>query len=172
MAVPERGVLVATPDRTVDVRRPARSGPVPWRLVGFAGLSFALLGWTDALLLWYPLRIGMPDWEFATISGMFDALPLATIGTLLVVAWLLVEGNRPGRLLVGSALLVVVFGLCAAFVLFALSFLTGLGAVDGDTQWLLVRAGIKTSVAAFAYVTLHILMALSLFRATRKDRSA
>lgn len=172
MSVTERGVLVGTPDRADDIRRSARAGPIPWRLIGFAGLTFAVVGWTDVLLLGYPLRIGRPDWEFATVSGMFDALPLATIGTLLIVAWLHVQGTSLGRRLVGSGLVLIVFGLCAAFVLFLLSFATGLGAVDGDTQWILVRAGIKTSVAACVYVTLYTLMALSLFRAARKDRAA
>lgn len=171
MAVTKRGVLVATPDRADEVRRSVRAGTVPWRLIGFAGLTFALVGWTDVLLLGYPLRIGRPDWEFATVSGMFDALPLATIGTLLIVAWLHVDGTRLWRRLAGSGLVLIVVGLCAAFVLFGLSFATGLGAVDGDTQWILVRAGIKTSVAACVYVILYILMALSLFRASRKDRS-
>lgn len=171
MAVSEHGVPALKPDRSSD-RRPARSGSVPWRLIGFAGLTFTLIGWTDVLLLGYPLRIGRPDWEFATVSGMFDALPLATIGMLLIVARFHVDGSRLARRLIGSALIVVVLGLCAAFILFGLSFATGIGAVDGDTQWLLVRAGIKTSVAASVYVILYILMALTLFRASRKDRVA
>lgn len=169
MAVSERGVLAVTPDRSTEARSSARSA-VPWRLVGFAGLAFAVIGWTDVLLLGYPLRIGRPDWEFATVSGMFDALPLATIGLLLIVARTHVEGSRLSRRLIGGGLCIVVLALCAAFVLFGLSFATGLGAVDGDTQWLLVRAGIKTSVAACVYVILYILMALSLLRAPRKDR--
>ena len=172
MAVSEHGVLAAKPDRAADVRRSTRTGGLPWGLIGFAGMTFVLIGWTDVLLLWYPLRIGRPDWEFATVSGMFDALPLATIGALLIVARFHVEGSRLTRRLIGSSLIVVVLGLCAAFILFGLSFATGLGAVDGDTQWILVRAGIKTSVAACVYVILYILMALSLFRAARKDRVA
>lgn len=143
---------------------------MPWRLVGGAGVAFAVLGFTDVLLLWYPLRIGRPDWEFATVSGSFDALPLATIGLLLVVARLHAGGSPLSRRLVGTGLILVVLALCAAFILFALSFATGLGQVDGDTRWILIRAGTKTSVAACVYVILYILMALSLFRAARKDR--
>jgi hypothetical protein len=170
MAVTEHGLLASAPDRIAESRRTARN-PVPWRLIGAAGLTFGLVGWTDVLLLWYPLRVGRPDWEFATVSGTFDALPLATIGTLLVVAWLHAAGPRGLRVLAGSALFLVVLGLVGAFVLFGLSFATGLGSVEADTQWILVRAGIKTAVSAFAYVTLYILMALSLIRAPRKDRA-
>lgn len=170
MAVTERGLPVAMRDRPGDVRRRARGSLIPWRLIGLAGLVFALLGWIDVLLLWYPVRIGRPEWEFATVSASFDALPLATIGTLLIVARLHAEGTRFSRRLIGAGLIVVVLGLCAAFGLFTLSLATGLGSVDGETRWILVRAGIKTSVAACAYVLLYTFMALALFRAVRKDR--
>lgn len=171
MVAAEHGLLTSTPDRVVEARRSARSSTAPWRLVGAAGVAFALLGLTDVLLLWYPLRIGRPDWEFATVSGSFDALPLATIGALLIVARLHAAGSRLSRRLVGSGLILLVLTLCAAFVLFALSFATGIGQVNDETRWILIRAGTKTSVAACVYVILYILMALSLFRAARKDHA-
>jgi hypothetical protein len=151
--------------------RSVRSEIFPWHLVGAAGLTFALIGWTDVLLLWYPLRIGRPDWEFATVSGSFDALPLATIGTVLIVAWLHAGAERLTRRIVAGLLVVTVLAMCGALVLFGLSFATGFGTVEAETRWILVRAGAKTSIAAVAYIVLYIVMVRSLMRASRKDRA-
>ena len=170
MAVSERGVLATSPDRAGH-RRTTRSEHFPWRLAGVAGWVFALIGWTDVLLLWYPVRIGRPDWEFATVSGAFDALPLATIGAVLIAAGLHAGGARITRRLFATALILVVLAMCAALVLFGLSFATGFGAVETETRWILIRAGVKTSIAACAYVVLYTFMALSLIRASGKDRS-
>lgn len=169
MSLVERGLAASVPRRDSGEPVKARSMDRAWSVAVVAGAVFAILGWTDVLLLWYPLRIGTPEWEFATISGTFDALPLATIGTLVLVAYLVMRGRQLTQRIAGGMLVGVSLAFVAAFILFALSFVTGIAAVGADTKWILYRAGIKTAVSALAYTTVYVVFARSLFRATRKD---
>src|SRR5689334_14868275 len=73
---------------------PVRAADAARRVLGAAGLVLAIVGWTDWALLWVPLRFGVVEWEFGTISQSFDALPLATIGTAALVAAALNGGWR------------------------------------------------------------------------------
>jgi hypothetical protein len=64
-----------------------------WLLCWIGGL-LALAGWVDVLLLWIPLHLGRPEWEFGTVSSTFDALPLATIGLAILIAAAVAKGRR------------------------------------------------------------------------------
>lgn len=169
MAVAEH--MVRTPDNArTAASRPQFTTQSGWRLAVLAGIVFAVVGWIDVVLLWVPMRIGAAQWEFATTSGTFDALPLGTIGILILSLRLIADGGRGGRLATGAVAATIALLLAGVFVVFMLSFVTGYGATEGDTRIILLRAGIKTSLYAVAYVVLYSAVALSLFRSTRKAR--
>ena len=69
-----------------DQRNRATLDPSPdagWRLLGGIGLAFALVALTDLVLVWYPLHFGDTEWEFGTVTTVFDSLPLVTLGLTL-----------------------------------------------------------------------------------------
>jgi hypothetical protein len=126
-----------------------------WSILFGAGIAFATIGFTDVLLLWYPLRFGSLDWEFATLAGTFDALPLATIGIVMVgVGAVALEKARTAFVLSLLSL-----GLCVALAaaagLFVLAVLAGMSAVDPAVEMQFRRAVMKTSVLAFLYVSFY-----------------
>lgn len=119
------------------------------------GAALALVGWTDASLLWYPLQFGTPEWEFATTSTFFDALPLGTIGLTALAIAAIARGSP--RLL---RLLAVLFPvLAAAFVavlgLFLLNAVVAWNRVEPAYQVALDRAVLKTSVLGMTYILLY-----------------
>ncbi|MGH7481503.1 MAG: hypothetical protein ACRELV_05065 [Longimicrobiales bacterium] len=128
-------------------------------LVVAAGLLFAVAGWTDVLLLWVPLGFGNPEWEFATTSTLFDALPLATIGVaLLALAARAAESSWPRRVLAALCGLIAV-ALVGAAVLYALSAVVAWNAVDPGMRPLLLRSVVKTPVLAVGYITFYAWLA-------------
>lgn len=48
------------------------------------GATFVLLGLAESFLLWFPLQVGNPVWEFATLSRMLDAMPMLALGFALL----------------------------------------------------------------------------------------
>lgn len=65
-----------------------------WRPLGWFGLLFLIVGMADMVLVWYPLRMGNPSWEFGAIDLSFSTLPLLTIGLAAALASALARSRR------------------------------------------------------------------------------
>jgi len=48
------------------------------------GVALAIAGWLDVLLFYWPPHFGDKGWEFGTVAQTMDALPLPTLGLLLL----------------------------------------------------------------------------------------
>ena len=57
-----------------------------WRLLGWVGLVFLVIGLLDLGLGWYPPRFGSAEWEFGTITRTLDSLPISVLGLAMVMA--------------------------------------------------------------------------------------
>ena len=111
----------------------------------------ALVGWTDWLLLWFPFRLGVPEWEFGTISGAFDAMALGTIGFLVLATVVARGGTRTlGRVLALTALGVSLLCL-VLWVLYLLNVPLAVNAVQPELKGVLEKSVIKTSLLALFY---------------------
>lgn len=55
-----------------------------WIVLMMAGATFLLLGLAETVLLWIPVQMGNPAWEFATLSRMLDAGPMFVLGFALL----------------------------------------------------------------------------------------
>lgn len=141
-----------------------------WIIVIVSGGALALIGWTDALLLWFPPNFGNPEWEFATTSTFFDAVPLGTIGLVAVTAGAVNRSTRP-------VLLVLAF----LFPLLTLLFLSsaGLFVLSGVAAWndvqpafrpVLERVVVKTSILSATYCALYAWLTWTVTR--RYERKA
>lgn len=83
--------LITPPSRTIDpdtvlARRLDQHARDAWRLLGWLGVIFSILGLADIALGWYPAAFGNTEWEFGTISGSLNALTIPMMGLYLVVA--------------------------------------------------------------------------------------
>ena len=77
------------------------------------GATFVLLGLADTVLLWFPVRMGNPAWEFATLSRMMDVMPMFALGFALLayahIARPVAQKKHAGPLAVSSAAVAIVF---------------------------------------------------------------
>jgi hypothetical protein len=124
-----------------------------WSILFGAGIALSIIGFADVLLLWYPLRFGSLDWEFATLTGTFDALPLATIGMVMLGVGAVALKRSRTSLVLSLFYLVLCVALAAAAGLFVLAVLAGMNAVDPSVELQFRRAVMKTSVLSFSYVS-------------------
>lgn len=133
-------------------------GPDPdrsWIACIGGGAALALAGWTDAALLWYPLGFGTPEWEFATTSTFFDALPLGTIGLTALAIGAMSRGS-PRLLRVLSFLFpALAIAFVAVLGLFLLNAVVAWNRVDPALKVMLDRAVLKTSVLGLTYIVLY-----------------
>lgn len=134
------------------------------------GIALALAGWLDVSLLWVSPAFGDPDWEFGTVGQTFDALPLATIGVVMMSAGLRgVGGYRVfPRLLAVAELLVALFCL-GALVIFSLNvgqafrLLSDPAAAPG-----LRRVIAKAIISGVVYAALYGTLAVVMWRSTSR----
>ena len=90
-------------------------------VLAIGGIVLSLAGWADVLLFYWPSRFGESEWEFGVISQTIDALPLPTLGMVLLAVALRAMSER--RALAGIAVFacsLVALGLLGLLVIFAL----------------------------------------------------
>src|SRR5688500_13563574 len=59
------------------------------------GLAVSIVGGGDVMLFFWPPRFGDNEWEFGTIAQTVDALPLPTMGMLLLALAARAVGGSP-----------------------------------------------------------------------------
>jgi hypothetical protein len=84
---PAEGEVRVLPRKGIPV-----SPTVGWELLAWIGIVFLVVGGTDLLLGWIPVRFGNPEWEFGTVSRTFDNLPITALGLVLVLASVAARG--------------------------------------------------------------------------------
>jgi hypothetical protein len=131
------------------------------------GAALAIVGLTDVGLLWFPARWASVDWEFGTISGVVDGLPLATIGIGLVTAAAIAGLRRKLVLAMGVVEVVIAVLLILMLVVYVLDVPVALRAVDVQLRPTLKKAILKTGSMAIVYVVLYLSLGTSAVRRYR-----
>ncbi len=168
---------------------PARAAPpappgdvaslVPVLLI--AGLVLSFAGWVDVALFYWPLRFGDAEWEFGTISQTFDALPLPTMGAVLLAMAARLTGRPQAKvalavlcaaIAVWCLTLLIVFLLDVPVAFQALDRATRAAAEQGRQVNPLAGAGLKRGVAkaivfGIAYAAAYLALAVLLLRKPR-----
>ena len=140
-----------------------------WRLLSWLAIVFVVVGMIDILVAWTPLRIGTPEWEFGTITGTLNNLPVPAMGLILLLA----SGTaleRKGQvvcalgvaalLLLLLTLMAVLYGLTAPLAWKAGSAAVGRAAVGGSV--------LKSVAALIAYFSLCVTCVTFGVRALRR----
>ncbi|HJU75731.1 MAG TPA: hypothetical protein VJ717_18450 [Gemmatimonadaceae bacterium] len=128
-----------------------------WLALGAVGVLFLVVGLTDLVLAWTPPRFGNADWEFGTVTAMFNNLPVPSMGVgLALAATSALESVRGQRVVGGVALLLVIWSLVGA-VFFALTLPLALGAINepGPRQALMTST-VKTGVQIVVYTVFYV----------------
>ncbi len=131
------------------------------------GVTLAAVGWLDVLLLFYPSAWASIDWEFGTISGVFEGLPLGTIGLATMTVAAVGRGWVGAMRLMAAVLLLVAVGLTLLAVVFALDMPVVWRAVNPNMQQTIAKAMAKTMISAFVYVFAYVTLGLWTARRVR-----
>lgn len=134
------------------------------------GAAFAIVGLVDLALLWRPLALGNPVWEFGTVSGTFDNVPIGALGITLVTFGLIRHPRRSAVWLrVAAALFgVVTLGLLGLGVVYALATPAVLTQAAPQTMVVLRGTILKNVVELIAYVLAFGVMTLVAWRGAAK----
>jgi hypothetical protein len=152
-------------------RPPLQEAPdFGWYLIGWIGLVFAIVGGFDLLLIWYPLNLASPEWEFGTVSAMLDGLPVPTLGFVLLLGAGVARGQR--WLVRTMAIVLIVFALVivAAAFLYATVVPMALQSIpDPAILTGLKKAIAKSSVQAVVYPFAYIWIAVKAWVHSRAE---
>ncbi len=143
-----------------------RDGADAWRLLGLIGGTFAVLGFTDIALGWYPAAFGSPEWEFGTISGSLNALTIPMFGLYLLAASAVARGDGRSARILGALLATLAVALLVLGFLYVTVLPLALKAASGNPLLLL---GIRKAIAkgillGVGYLLLLIVGATRLWR--------
>lgn len=130
----------------------------PVGVLGWAGLTFLIVGGADLLLTFLPLQLGNREWEFGSYTSAMNGLPVPVLGLALMV-WSAVTGRRRG--LAGLAVVVSVVllaGIVVGAVLWATGIPLALQSVPQQVADGLKKALIKSTVQSVAYPLLLVYM--------------
>jgi hypothetical protein len=155
-----------------ESRDPALRTPmgkeVGWSILGIFGVVFLFAGGIDLALLWYPARLGVPEFEFVTISQFVAGLPVLTTGLVALALVALGTENRRLRLGVGAGVVLMLVLLFALLVLYVLTVPVALKAqLNPDIRTGVKKSILKTTVQFLTYGLGYFALSWKLLRRRR-----
>jgi hypothetical protein len=134
------------------------------RLATISGIAITLIGWTDLIMLWFPLRPASAEWEFGSTSSFIDALPLATLGLILLALVSLTEMRRRALRVIAIFAAFVSVSLIGIGIIYASGLPLALQAVQMPMREVLFLSIIKTVILATIYLIFYISLAVISWR--------
>jgi hypothetical protein len=137
-----------------------------WRILGWFGFLFTVVGFSDIVLQWYPLAFRSTEWEFGTVSLTAAALPLLTLGLAMMFASALALGSRWGVTTMAVVFLALAVLLLGAYLLFLSDVPVALSSPAAKTPAGLVikKTIVRTSVMSLGYAIGYVCASVVSFR--------
>ena len=150
-----------------------RSAPdAAWTVLAFAGAALALVGLLDLGLTWIPLRFGIPEWEFGTVTASLNALPVLSLGLAMLLAAGLARGRRRTVRTICVALGILAAWIVASALLYATNLPFILQAAgQPEIAEGLRKSLLKTGVQVVLYPTVFVSIAVYGWRQSSRRRS-
>jgi hypothetical protein len=148
---------------------PVQDFMLGWRLLFVLGWLFTVVGLLNTVLLWYPFRFGVPEYEFGSVAASLDGLPVTMMGLTLALAGSRARGKDGAALLATVLLWVVAVLVIAGGVLYWLNVPLALQQVTEPV----IRTGIKKSmvkVTAQALVYPAAMIALAIMGSRSRSK--
>lgn len=143
-----------------------------WKYLFLIGVGITIVGLIDVSLLFIPARFASLDWEFGTIAGLFDGMPLMTLGVGLMGAASVANGWIGTRRLVVVMALVIAVVIALLATIFALDVPAALKAVEPAMRPAIKRASLKTGLMALTYFVLYLALGVWTWRRLRAMKGA
>jgi PAS domain S-box-containing protein len=139
-----------------------------WTATACVGAALTVVGWADLALLWFPLRFGRPEWEFATIGAHFDHMALGTAGVLLLALGIAHRGWWAPAQALAMASQLIAIGLVAVYAVFIVAAPQAWHNVAPQLEPTIGRAMRKVSVFAVGYAAAYTWLAVYLWRKVKR----
>lgn len=139
-----------------------------WTYLFILGLGVAAVGMTEVVLTFFPAQWANLDWEFPTIAGFFDSLPLVTIGIGSMAAAAMANHWRVMRRVMIGLLLFMSLLILVMLVIFALDVPVVVRAVDPAARHSLKLASLKSGLEAGTYFLLYLALGVWTWRRSRR----
>lgn len=123
-------------------RKPAPDFMQGWSLLLWMGWLFLIVGLANLVLIWVPLRLGVPEYEFGAAANSLDSLPLPVMGLVFVLAASRAQGRAVSAGFARVVAILLAALIVSAGVLYWLNVPAALTAVKEP----LIRLGIKKSI--------------------------
>jgi len=138
-----------------------------YSIIGWIGFILALAALSDYVLALYPLGLGSPEWELATIGSIVQGLPLFSIG--LGAIWISAGGLGRRWLLIvlGWALLLLAIVAFGALAVFATDVPLALKATHGVARIGIEKLTAKTFFLGLLFGGSYVLVGVLALRQTR-----
>ena len=160
-------VLVPSEART-SLEAPRPQPELAWRAFRTGLALLALVALIDLALLWVPLRLGNPEWEFGTFTQTIDSLPLVSMMTLGLVGVGLFRASYGWPRFLTVWCWAVVVAVLVIVVLYLLNVpLIWQRASSPDLQVVMRKAIVKLLALSTLYVSLYGFLGLLCLRGTR-----
>jgi hypothetical protein len=162
------------PEEEVSSSR-RRLAPAPdygWYLRGWLGLVFVIVGGSTLAMMWYPVLIGNPQWEFGTVSSMYDNLPITALGLGLLLGAGVARGVRWWTRIAAVLFLLLAVIVIGGLVLYATNIPLALRSVaDPLARSGLKRAIVKALLQGVLYGGVFCILGVSALRHSRVTRN-
>jgi len=166
----ERQILVGNAPALRGADFPEDPGTA-WRLMTWVGLALAAVGYCDIGLAMWPIQVGNPQWEFGTISRVFDSLPLVTVATLLFFAGSMARGSKLAVRAVGAWSVLFGLVLIGATVLYVLTIPLAVRSVSEPLAAMgLKKAIIKSLIQGTVYPVTFLAIGIFGWRTPSRTR--
>jgi len=138
-----------------------------WTVLVGLGVALAFVGWVDIGLLWWPPKFGDTQWEFVIITNFFDALPVATVGTSLLLLGVMAKAPRRLTNVATAVLALLVALLIALAIVYLLDVPLALKGTPVAAKSVIRRSVLKTAVFAVTYTAYYAWLGWFLWGKTR-----
>jgi hypothetical protein len=134
------------------------SESLAWRVIAVMGLSLFVAGIADLGLGLFPLRFGVPEWEFGSVSNLLNRLPLLGLGLTFTLSSSLARRRVVASYLWASTVLFVAIIVFVLGLLYATNLPLLVGSVAGGPARPVLEKGIAKSIAQIAVFFLSFLL--------------
>jgi hypothetical protein len=134
------------------------------------GLTVAAVAALDSALLVYPTQFANLDWEFGTISGLIEGMPLLTVGFGAMVIAATANGWARWRRVLSIVALLMAVLLLTMLVIFALDLPVAMLAAQPAMKGSIKRVALKNLAMGSCYLVFYSALAIWTWRRLKAER--
>lgn len=152
--------MVLKDDTSTRWGKPLPGGPSrSYKAMGWVGFGFLVVGLLDFGLVWLPPQFGDLEWRFSSAAQGLGALPIPTLGLVLLLVAGFHARRRWWAVTSGAVALALVLAILASVAIWAPGVALALETVPGDLEMGLYRTLVQMTMQSLAYPVMFAYLA-------------